>query len=90
MCTAHLDHRATSREPGVYLYDPQGHALLVGSDPTGEVRTLVVLDLDGVVSVAGVEVRDPDHLDRMAERLHTNADRLRRRRTGPVPAGTDG
>lgn len=42
-------------------------------------RTLVVSDMGGVISLGGVEVQDPDHLDEMAERLHELADEMRKR-----------
>lgn len=64
--------------PGIYLNDPRsGHAYLVGTNN----RSLTVLDLGGVISVAGLDIRDPDHLDRLADRLHLLADRLRTRAT---------
>lgn len=63
--------------PGFYPTMPQGHALLVGTND----RELGVLDLHGVVSIASVEVSDPDVLARLADHLHTLAARLRARTT---------
>ncbi|MFB6398318.1 hypothetical protein [Polymorphospora lycopeni] len=61
--------------PGVYLNNPQGHARVVGVNQ----RELCVLDLGGLVSVGGIEIRNPDDLDRLAVRLAENAARLRAR-----------
>jgi hypothetical protein len=77
MCNAHLGE--SNLDPGLYPSDPQGHTQLVGQTTSwGEVRSLAVLDMGGVVTIAGVEVRDPDVLDRLAERLHQNAASMRR------------
>ena len=65
----------TRLDPGIYLSDPQGHTLLVGTND----RSLTLLDMGGLASVAGLDVRDPDLLDRFADRLHQLADRLRAR-----------
>lgn len=62
--------------PGIYPSDPQGHTLLVGTNN----RAMTVLDLGGVAQVAGLDIRDPDHLDCLADRLRELADRLRNRR----------
>ncbi|MBM0257361.1 hypothetical protein [Micromonospora sp. 4G55] len=64
--------------PGVYPSDPQGHTLLVGTNN----RAMTVLDLGGVVQVAGLDITDPHHLDVLADRLHELADRMRARQTG--------
>lgn len=61
-------------DPGVYLTMPAGHALL--SDGA---RSLVVSDLGGEISVAGLKVTDPDHLDELGEHLRLLANRLRMR-----------
>ncbi len=49
-------------DPGVYLSPGYGHAVLVGTNQ----RRLAVLDLGGVIQVAGINVSDPDHLDAFA------------------------
>lgn len=61
--------------PGVYLSDPQGHALLVGDNG----RILTVLDMGGLVSIGGIETADPEVVERLAERLHWLAARMRER-----------
>ena len=76
---AHLaDDSHTSEElrldPGVYL--SRGHALLVGTNQ----RNLVVVDLGGVIEVAGIDVTDPDHLDAFAEYFQRLAATFRARR----------
>jgi hypothetical protein len=43
-------------------------------------RTLVVSDMHGLIDLGGVHVKDPDHLDEMADRLHGLADEMRARR----------
>jgi hypothetical protein len=60
--------------PGVTLSDPHGHARLVGVNG----RALTVLDI-GPVTVGGVEVVDPEHLEVLADRLRMLAGRLRGR-----------
>jgi hypothetical protein len=50
-------------DPGVYISHGPGHALLVGTNQ----RNLVVVDLGGVIQVAGIDVTNPDHLDAFAE-----------------------
>lgn len=82
---AHIaDNSHTSEEtrlaPGVYL--SKGHALLVGTNE----RNLVVVDLGGVIEVAGIDVTDPDHLDAFADYFQRLAATFRAR-TGAV-AGT--
>jgi hypothetical protein len=77
MCDAHID-QPTGLEPGLYPSDPQGHTLIVGQTTTwGDVRSIVVVDLGGVISLGGVEVRDPAILDQLADRLRANAASLR-------------
>jgi hypothetical protein len=61
-------------DPGVYLTMPAGHALLSDGH-----RSLVVSDLGGVVSVAGLRVKDPAHLDDLGVHLQLLAGRLRQR-----------
>ncbi len=61
--------------PGVYPSDPQGHTLLVGENS----RSLTILDLGGVIQVGGLDIREPDHLDGLAARLHQAAERMRAR-----------
>jgi len=75
---AHDNSHSTAEDrlaAGLYLTDPQGHCLLVGSNK----RALSVLDMYGVIQVGGVETRDPDLLEAFAERLHEVAARLRTR-----------
>lgn len=62
--------------PGLYLSDPQGHALLVGTNQ----RSLTVLDFgNSLVEVAGVVVQSPEVLERTANRLLWLAGRMRER-----------
>jgi hypothetical protein len=72
------DDSHTSQEldldPGVYLN--RGHALLVGTNQ----RNLVVVDLGGVIEVAGIDVTDPDHLDAFADYFQRLAATFRARR----------
>jgi hypothetical protein len=63
-----------SLPPGVYLSDPQGHARLVGVNG----RAVTILDT-GSITVGGIEVRDPEHLEMLADRLRMLAGRLRTR-----------
>jgi hypothetical protein len=86
MCdTAFTSPRRESRSPGLYLSDPQGHALLVD-----ERRELMVVDLGGVVQIGGIDVRDPDVLNRLGERLCMLAGRLRERIANPYHPGAVG
>jgi len=64
---------ASPLDPGLYLTDPQGHALLVGING----RELTILD-GGPTIVGGIQVDDPDVLDALADRLRFIADRRRR------------
>ena len=73
-------HTYTTRpglDPGVWPknVDIRGHFQLVGDND----RSLSVLDLGGVIQVAGIDVTNPDHLDEMAARLTGIAARLRER-----------
>lgn len=87
---AHLaDDSHTSDEhhhnPGVHLSN--GHALLVGTNQ----RNLVVVDLGGVIQVAGIDVTDPDHLDALGNYFRDLGQKMRKRhnRTDwPPPAPT--
>ena len=65
--------------PGVYLSNPQGHALLVGDNG----RALAVLDM-GVVSIGGVEAMGPNLVEQFADRLYWLAKRMRGRLVEPV------
>jgi hypothetical protein len=90
MCNAHLNPE-TGLAPGLYPTDPQGHTLVVG--PTishGEVRSFGVLNMGGLVTLAGVEVHDPDVLDRLADRLRANAASLRHQQAHPNHPGVPG
>lgn len=42
-------------------------------------RTLVISDMHGLIDLSGVHVKDPEHLDEMAERLHGLAEIMRER-----------
>src|SRR5215471_747778 len=64
--------------PGIYVSHPQGHALIV--DAT---REAAVLDMGGVVSVAGVHITDWDQLARLGAHLTALADRKRASRGAP-------
>jgi hypothetical protein len=63
---------ATALDPGIYFTLPQGHTLIV--DAT---REAVVLDMGGVVSIAGVDITDWDQLARLGQHLVFLADRKR-------------
>lgn len=65
----------TNRRPGVYLSDPHGHALVVGTNG----RALTVLDTGGVVEIAGVHVTSAEPLEQLADRLVMLAGRMRSR-----------
>lgn len=73
-------HTCSSRpglDPGVWPknVDIRGHFQLVGDNG----RSLSVLDLGGVIQVAGIDVTNSGHLDEMATRLTKLANRLRER-----------
>lgn len=74
---AYLDGSHTSEEthldPGVYT--SKGHALLVGTNQ----RNLAVVDLGGVIEVAGIDITNPDHLDAFAEYVQRLAATFRAR-----------
>lgn len=73
--TAHTSAPRDARsylEPGLYVSDPQGHALLIGTNR----RELAVID-GGPTLIGGVQVEDPDVLDALADRLRFLADRRR-------------
>lgn len=42
-------------------------------------RTLVISDMHGLIDLGGVHVKDPEHLDEMAERLRALAEAMRER-----------
>lgn len=72
--------RPSRLDPGLYLSDPQGHALLVGTNQ----RALTVLDSgNSLVEIAGVLVDSPKALEALANRLLWLAGRMRDR-TGAV------
>jgi hypothetical protein len=74
----HTNTTTPGLTPGVWpkTVDIRGHFQLVGTDG----RSLSVLDLGGMVQVAGIDVTNPDHLDEMAARLVGIANRLRGRK----------
>lgn len=62
--------------PGLYLSDPQGHALLVGTNG----RSMTLLDLGPrIADVGSVLVESPEVLEQLADRLKFMADRMRQR-----------
>jgi hypothetical protein len=69
----------THHAPGVYL--SKGHALLVGDNQ----RNLVVVDLGGVIQVAGIDVADPDHLDALSGYFREVGQKMRSRRDRVTP-----
>ena len=83
LAAALADNSHTSEElrldPGVYL--SRGHALLVGTNE----RNLVVVDLGGVIEVAGIDVTDPGHLDAFADYFQRLAATFRARRQRSAP-----
>lgn len=90
MCNVHLGME-TELAPGLYPSDPQGHTLVVGQTTShGDVRSFGVVDLGGVITVAGVEITDPDLLDQLADRLHANAASLRHQQAHPYRPGLVG
>jgi len=90
MCNAHLNPE-TSLAPGLYPTDPQGHTLIVGQVTNwGEVRSITIANMGGVITIGGVEVDNPDVLDQLAERLHANAASLRHQQAHPYHPGVPG
>ena len=90
MCNVHLDP-PTTLEPGVYPSDPQGHTLIVGQVASyGECRSISIGNMGGLISIGGIEVRDPDVLDQLAARLHANAASLRHQQAHPYHPGVPG
>lgn len=63
--------------PGVHLSN--GHAILVGTNE----RNLVVVDLGGVIQVAGIDVTDPDHLEDLGDYFLQLGHKMRERRARP-------
>lgn len=63
--------------PGLHVFDPQGHAILVGEPGMDGPRRVVVLCTGGEVTIGPTRVRDPDVVDQFADRLHLVADRMR-------------
>lgn len=61
-CHTDEDHH---RAPGLYIDSKGFNALLVGADN----RSLTVIDLVGVVEVAGVDVTDFEQLRRLGQHL---------------------
>lgn len=74
---AHTYDARDGLEAGVWpeRVDIRGHFQLVGTNK----RSLCLVDLGGLIEVAGVHVHNPDHLDEMAARLTHLATRLRER-----------
>lgn len=67
---------ASDLAPGLYLTDPQGHALLVGVNG----RAMTLLDFGpAMADVGSVQVTSPEVLEQLADRLRFMAARLRRR-----------
>jgi hypothetical protein len=68
----------TGLDPGVWP-KPRDllprHFQIIGANR----RALVICDMGGDIDLGGVQVKDPDHLDEMAERLHRLADVMRGR-----------
>lgn len=63
--------------PGLYLSDPQGHALLVGTNA----RAMTLLDFGpAIADIGSVEIRSPELLDQLGDRLKVMAQRMRERR----------
>ncbi len=79
----HIDRASPNQTPGVgpAERDPRGHFQLCGEDA----RVLVVVDLGNVISIGGINVSNPDHLEEAAVRLTHLADALRRRQNTPRP-----
>lgn len=89
MCTVHTSQ--SDLAPGIYPSDPQGHTLIVGQTVSyGETRAISICDMGNVVTIGGLEVRDPDILDQLAERLHANAAGLRHQLAHPYHPGVPG
>lgn len=83
----------TTLKPGLYLTMPQGHAVLAGTTkssvdgPTVH-RRLAILDMGGVVQIAGIDVTSPDDLSRLADHLRMLSLRLAREQAHPYRPGT--
>ncbi len=65
-------------KPGLHVFDPYGHAILVGEpgqfDPSYH---LPILATGGEINVGSAVIRDPDVVDQLADRLHLIAQRMR-------------
>ncbi|MFG1846871.1 hypothetical protein [Micromonospora carbonacea] len=66
-------------DPGVYISRRYGHALLVGTNKRG----LTILDFVGVITIGGVDVKDPDHLEALGRHFLDRAQSFRERSTRP-------
>ena len=71
-------NKAGELSPGLHVFDPLGHAILVGVpgqfDPP---RQVPLLCTGGEVTIGGATVRDPDVVDQFADRLRLIAQRMR-------------
>jgi hypothetical protein len=65
---------ASGSQPRFFVSN--GHAFL-----SNGTRSLTVVDLGGVINIAGVDVSDPSHLRGLAAHLMDRADRLEARQT---------
>jgi hypothetical protein len=84
----------TTLAPGLYLTMPQGHAQLVGtprrssSDGPAVHRHLTVQNMGSVVTIAGVDIDDPDVLATFADHLLMLSLRQARELAHPYRPGT--
>lgn len=71
-------NKAGELTPGLHVFDPYGHAILVGEpgqfDPS---RHVAILATGGEINIGPAAVRDPDVVDQLADRLHVIAQRMR-------------
>lgn len=70
---------ASGSQPRFFV--SKGHAFL-----SNDTRSMTVMDLGGVINVAGVDVSDPAHLRGLAAHLLDRADRMEARQTPAASA----
>ena len=86
----------TTIEPGLYLTMPQGHAMLSTTSTSGidgptVHRRLTILDMGGVIQIAGLNVTSPTDLANLADHLKMLSLRLAREQAHPYrPSSPEG
>lgn len=81
---AHTRPRPAGLAPGIYIDPTCGHVTIAG-----DTRTAAVLDLSGVVQIAGIDVTDWVGLDQLGRHLVSLASRHLEAQTTPA-APTEG